>query len=165
MSKLGLIARIVLYGVIIFNMYNFREAFVAINERLNDFAYKDSAFDIQIEAFKREALLRNKDIDISKITVIFGKQEGNSVGLCITAHSQPFITIHKQFWTIYDQFEREELIFHELGHCVLDREHCEVKKNNKSVSMMEPNMLGSGYYGPNRENLVDELFNPDEGCR
>jgi hypothetical protein len=131
--------------------------------------YIDSAFDKYVSSFSSEAKKRTADIGrLHSLTMIFGitgtKDDPGTIGTCSIANGFPLIIIDRRFWGVADEFEREELIFHELGHCLLDRDHCEPKKDGKSLSIMEPDLLGSTYYKANRENLINELFNSTEGC-
>lgn len=49
--------------------------------------------------------------------------------------------------------DREELMFHELGHCILNRPHV-----NSTASIMYPSHLGGGGYLNNYANYLSELF-------
>lgn len=49
--------------------------------------------------------------------------------------------------------DREELMFHELGHCILNRPHV-----NSTSSIMYPYHLGGSGYLANYANYVSELF-------
>lgn len=64
---------------------------------------------------------------IGDLEAQFGEiKEENVVGLCETdddAQTPPKITISKEYWEGIIDVQREELLFHELGHCILNREH------------------------------------------
>jgi hypothetical protein len=64
-----------------------------------------------------------------------------------------------------DSFDKEQLLFHELGHCVLNRKHCDLVVNLDPISLMHPKMLKSEYYKNNRDELIEELFNADPRCK
>jgi hypothetical protein len=65
----------------------------------------------------------------------------------------PTIQINPNIWPKLSEDERELLIFHELGHCVLNRDHV------TSGSIMTPYALPVSYYVENREELWADLFN------
>lgn len=150
---------VILYGCTTINI---------ITQRLERLSYVDSALTDYVGRFVHEGLSRGIVIDPKRLTMVFGstgtKDSPTTIGTCEPVNSYPVITIDKTYWSVADENEKEELAFHELGHCLLNRDHCEEKENGVSVSLMEPDMLGSKQYGEHREDLVDELFNPHEGC-
>lgn len=61
---------------------------------------------------------------LNHITITYAEMEGSTVGLCMPRVGGNEILIRKSWWERNtDQRKREELIFHELGHCLLWREH------------------------------------------
>ena len=46
---------------------------------------------------------------------------------------------------------RENIIFHELGHCILDQEH-------RSFGIMSPDAIAPGTFNRDRAAFLDELF-------
>jgi len=74
--------------------------------------------------FENEAKKRGLNIDIHNSTIqfIYGDPTGGWVGMC--SYGTDIITIDSLVWnTNGDDFERERVIFHELGHCYFDRKH------------------------------------------
>ena len=49
------------------------------------------------------------------------------------------------------------MIFHELGHCVLDREHDDSYQGGKKSSLMHSS-IGGHVYKRYEEEYLDELF-------
>ena len=77
-----------------------------------------------IVRFENEAKKRGVIIDIhnSKIQLKYGEPTGTWVAMC--SYGTDIITIDSLVWnTNGDDFERERVIFHELGHCFLERKH------------------------------------------
>lgn len=89
--------------------------------------------------------------------------EDGVAGQCSTNDQQDLrrLTIDRQFWINLSDLEREFLIFHELGHCYLDRGHLDTRNaNGTCVSMMQSG-LGNcrmNYTLNNRDAYINELF-------
>lgn len=73
------------------------------------------------------------------------------------------IAIDPVFWKISTELVKEYIMFHELGHCVLSRDHTTAADpNNTCLSIMEPGtgeLCTSNYTTSTRSGLLDELFN------
>jgi hypothetical protein len=69
--------------------------------------------------------------------------------------------IDRLFWETATMTEKEYVIFHELGHCALNRRHLDTTyKDGTCTSMMQS---GNGsckmvYNAQNRSKYLDELF-------
>ncbi|MEM7371480.1 MAG: hypothetical protein AAF587_22900 [Bacteroidota bacterium] len=126
-----------------------------------------------IDLFEAEAAKRGQDIQIDNLIVEFesdlvGPQGEEAAGLC-TFESDNNPTPHIRLdtnsfnWT-NNEYHREILVFHELGHCILNRfEHTNTALPNGNRSSI---MRGTGeqLYGGDlnlfkREYYLDELFN------
>lgn len=128
-----------------------------------------------IDLFESEAAKRGLDINIDNLIVEFesdliGPQGEEAAGLCtFQSDNNPTPHIHLDTnsynWT-NNIHHREILVFHELGHCILNRyEHTNTSLPNGNRSSI---MRGTGeqLYGGNlnffkREYYIDELFNPN----
>lgn len=66
-----------------------------------------------------------KDIDVrvSNVSVGFGPTSGNVVGKCLLHGSYRKITIKKDYWDSVSEVQKEQLMYHELGHCALGLGH------------------------------------------
>ena len=131
--------------------------------------YIDSVFDPIVEMFIYEAKSRGHLVDLTNLSMTFGdirvKKTEKTIGYCARDPlGGMVIKIHTPTWKKMNEYQREELVFHELAHCLMGRDHC--KKSNKSgpISMMFPRLLDSSYYKENREDLLDELFNISPEC-
>lgn len=87
----------------------------------------------------------------------------NENGRCTQApDATPNILISRATWTWLNDDEREELIFHELGHCLLNRRHVteSVRLNGVLVpkSIMSPVLFSGAVYNQFRSYYVYELF-------
>ncbi len=71
------------------------------------------------------------------------------------------VFIDKPYWNISTNLEREYVVFHELGHCFLGREHNEMADSNGVCVSIMASGLGDcieRYTEARRDMLLDELF-------
>ena len=112
--------------------------------------------------FEEEAAKRNIAINL-KLAGIKGKLVNISrgyVGLCST-HAEKEIRIDKDFWERSSDLSRELIVFHELGHCFLDRRHNNQRRADGTCDSIMRNGLGGCvdfYTAKTRTQLLDELF-------
>lgn len=139
---------------------------------VHSFVYTDSDLIGVVRSFDYEARQHLVlGTDTSKISVIFGDvddEEKGTIGECsiYKRSNSTLVTILKSQWDEMDNFDREQLIFHELGHCVLNRDHCNaVDQDNKGISIMNEYLLPLKYYQDNRDDLIQELFHADPRCK
>ena len=81
---------------------------------------------------------------------------------CCSRHigTTPKIIIYRPYWEIAPDYRREAILFHEMGHCVLGRQHLEVKEFDEPVSIMYHNVneIQGPYYINHRDGYVKELL-------
>ncbi len=115
-------------------------------------------FQKYVDTFQAEARLRGKDIEITRLIIEYGdpspmSDNSATVGVCWHLPLQvPRIVVDREFWDMINDDAKEQLIFHEMGHCVLGQDH-------RENSVMEPSVLDPGYYRAHRTELLDEFFN------
>jgi hypothetical protein len=103
---------------------------------------------------------------ITRLSVRFvdrysGKVDPDMIGECTTEHGMvPSVTLLRSWFLEADAFGREELIFHELGHCVLFKGHNRRRlPSGMPESIMYPSIVGPRYYNrKNRAYYIWELF-------
>jgi hypothetical protein len=117
------------------------------------------------QTFEREAALRGIDIDLENYPVagaIRGIQEDDIAGTCSYHYTTPNdITIDLEYWNGVSTLRREMVVFHELGHCVLGRDHLETAfANGICTTIMNSGTSGCfvEYSAENRSYYLDELF-------
>ena len=89
------------------------------------------------------------------IKIKFENLLGNELAVCsiYKDKTQPrTIRIHPERWFAASESQREQLVFHEMGHCDLD-----IQKHTNS-GIMIARQLQDSFYVNNREALVLELF-------
>ena len=122
-----------------------------------------------IERFELEAQRRGYDLQIDSLIVEFESdlQGGDAAGLCTFANRQSPIPHIQLDTTSYNwqnnEYQRETLIFHELGHCILNRRNHrdDYLPNGNIASIMRS--TGEQVYGGSlnyfkRAYYLDELF-------
>jgi hypothetical protein len=144
----------------------------------------DPAIEVYIDRFIEEAAIRGITIKKENLIAEFTSERTNEVcGQCLTAtknidKNQRKITISNGAicWSAAPTENREALVFHELGHCLLGRSHRnDLFANNAPASIMFVNNVGP--YQPcqyslggnsngsdcnftsRRKYYIDELFN------
>jgi len=117
------------------------------------------------ERFEVEGRARGLKVDIAARRIT-GKIEeihkDRVAGQCSYSYASPRnITIDQEFWERSSAAYREMIIFHELGHCYLNRGHKEAAfANGRCVSIMRSgNEACFDYYNSaTRTAYLDELF-------
>ena len=104
--------------------------------------------------------------DPNRISIDFAKIDSPAVGLCYYYDDATYnhIAIDGDFWSTASDNVRQELVFHELGHCALGLGHDEATHrlgtDTAPNSIMFPYVFGdSWYYTTYRQNYFDELKN------
>jgi len=70
----------------------------------------------------------------------------------------PTITVNASIWSRLPNSQREQLLFHELGHCVLGRQHRTDTINGVPNSIMYPSLVTEFDYQNNRNYYIHELL-------
>ena len=130
-----------------------------------------------VQRFRDEMQKRGQTPATDNLIITFGKTQGDDIcGQCsLQSGKTPRITLSTDSfcWQGANQNERECLVFHELGHCLLARQHRSDRfPTGPYVSLMNPNDVG--VYAPcrypignddcdkrpRREYYLNELINP-----
>lgn len=97
------------------------------------------------------------------MNIKFSDQSGNIAGICMSwSTGQREIQIDPTWWEYFGKYGKEELMFHELGHCWFGLGH---SSNNTTYlsssipeSIMYPYVFGDyWFYLPNREYYFTQL--------
>jgi hypothetical protein len=117
----------------------------------NDPVLNTGDFGGYVELFEKEAERFGRPIRVTNLVVSISYELPQRVlGRC--TYSNPrLIEINGNHWPDLTDEYRELLMFHELGHCVLDLHHVQDR-----VDIMNPAVPGT--YRGNRDSLLAELF-------
>lgn len=132
----------------------------------------DPVLDPYLQLFLQEGSKRGVEIDVkgNGLLMEFTKLEGLTIGLC-TYQDPLLVQIDRDYWTETTHYEdqenlRQNVVFHELGHGLLNRSH-----NNNILENYEWKTIMCGgddvdgrdwavnFNGYRKEYYLDELFN------
>ena len=125
----------------------------------------EAELQIHFNNFIAEASGHGMEISLDNLDIggyIENIEQQGTLGQCKSySNSSKQIVIDQPYWNKADQMEREYVVFHELGHCLLGRDHQDSKDSNGfCLSIMQS---GDGeckgvYNLQTRDRLLDELF-------
>ncbi|MEP7196310.1 MAG: hypothetical protein ABI851_07295 [Saprospiraceae bacterium] len=123
----------------------------------------DDVFVEYLNNFQSEANLRGQDYSekLKKINVQLTTLTQNISGQCMKSGNVHSILIDHLIWNEYDHYSKEALLFHELGHCVLNRMHLDDKSINgncNSLMRSSSSVCFMSYNELSREKYLNELF-------
>ena len=126
--------------------------------------YDDSDGSMQpyVDTFMVRLAVAGLTPDTSMLTVNFTDSlPSNVLGSCTMGFG--IVKINRALWKTLNSAHREELIFHELGHCVLDRLHDTTLVGGIPKSVMYPYHLGPTVYAADARyaGYQAELFGVD----
>ena len=114
------------------------------------------------DKFQEEGTARGKILDMKTVSGVLGDLPSvNVLGRCEQSTLNGTVTIDQAFWDKASYYEKEYVLFHELGHCVLDRRHLEDQRaDGTCVSIMQSGTGGCrmSYNAQTRSAYLDELF-------
>lgn len=94
-------------------------------------------------------------------------QRDSTIGLCFGFKQSilfRYIVLDSDYWEKADNYEKESLVFHELGHCILNKDHSTEMISSyyfldyRPKSIMHPySFFQYRYY---RDDYIKELFTP-----
>ncbi len=126
----------------------------------------DQTFMPYVQNFELVSSEEGRDVKITDLIVAFGPTNSiTETGVCeIATNETPRVTINQGIWNTLNNHDRQEVIFHELGHCVLRRRHQdgEVRNHDNSAwiaaSIMYPYRIPGATYMANVDHYHGELF-------
>ncbi len=127
------------------------------------------AFDKELSSFARAAYSEGRFVDMSKIRIVFSDfVQFPVLAMCFPDKETPIIMVSRMTYDQSDDVYKEAVIWHELGHCVLDRMHTtDLKDDGHPVSLMYPNTFTISdrkYWAEHKAEYIHELFKKDIDC-
>lgn len=125
----------------------------------------DNELQTYIDQFEEEALQRGLDVNFTEtgIHAFIEDIEGAIVGQCQHKEDEPnVILLDRNYWDKATDDEKVLIVFHELGHCVLKKEHNDQKDSNGfclSIMHSSSQVCAIDFSPSERERYFDELFN------
>lgn len=131
----------------------------------NDDVKTDAELVPYFEIFAQEGADRGIDVDYDEARIeglLQNIPRADVLGQCFRNTQRPRkVVIDIQTWNESDSARREFLIFHELGHCFLDRDHYDAQFPDGSCrSIMHSTLQTCDFEltDDNRVDYLDELF-------
>ena len=115
-------------------------------------------------SFEEEAAARGMSIEWHQHDLIIelADIETEAVGRCLTfTDDTRRVEIDPTYWMGQTNIGKEFVVFHELGHCILDRGHLdEADRTGRCISIMHSSddLCRNNYTARTREAFLDELF-------
>lgn len=122
---------------------------------------------LYFQEFESQATQRGLSFDLNDFGTtgeISGIHEDGVAGTCQYGTHINHVTVDIDYWNRANNLQREFVIFHELGHCVLGRDHEEGAFNNGiCISIMRSGLgdCNDAYINQNRDYFIDELFSQE----
>jgi hypothetical protein len=122
-----------------------------------------SDFEDYVTSFTADAQTHGRAVEIHDLDIGFG-DTGGVAGKCVQDFLQtPQIVVNQALWENLSDTSRTILIYHELGHCILERVHNPAMLNDPQLgsypaSIMNPVMIDDHFYQDKKQQYLDELF-------
>jgi hypothetical protein len=121
----------------------------------------DRTFEPFLRKFLADGASYGKSFRTSDLSMRFGDLAAmgypDAIGLCYPTSKRIFVL--KSWWDAQNPVYREEMIHHELAHCLLNRDHYNSLYNDgHPVSLMLYHVFDQRLYSPWRSYYMKELF-------
>ena len=143
-----------------------------IDDTTNGYDLVDERLWIYFNSFEEEAVARGLDVNLRSARIsgtIENIDEENIAGSCHFNRFQPgAVTIDLNFWDRSTFLAREFVVFHELGHCALWRDHEDSSDQfGRCISIMRSGLgdCRDNYSLRTRKAYLDELFSKTGGLQ
>ena len=91
------------------------------------------------------------------------KNHGSHCAVAYCEMDKNVIVVDRVNWKKESYYSREQVLFHEMGHCLLRRQHKnDLDSTCHPVSGMYWAMIDEQWYIDHREQYMEELFNYDD---
>ncbi|NBO09551.1 MAG: hypothetical protein EBV30_09465 [Actinobacteria bacterium] len=135
---------------------------LALSLRYQNYVDVDRALSPYAESFIAEARRHFCPVELRDIIVQVAHLESDGdgflvIGLCEVTGTFRRVSVDPVYWKFATEDERLGLMYHELGHCLLGRDHTEaLLPDGRPASLMHP-YLSDGWE-KDRERYLNELF-------
>jgi hypothetical protein len=123
-----------------------------------------AGFESYVTAFEAAAAQQGALLHVVDLTIRFGQVDADGEtggrGVCESAAGEtPVITISQAAWNASSDAEKEELVFHEMGHCVLHKTHeAGINSDGIPASLMNPTKIDGSIYSQFKAYYLAKLF-------
>lgn len=120
-----------------------------------------------VTQFKQDAEKYDRPLSITNLTAqLSDRIEDPAVGECARDAGTPIVRISRTFWSSASDAAKTLILYHELGHCVLGRDHEDTLILNDSIprSLMATRELNVAVFVLHYDYYLCELFSGWEVC-
>jgi hypothetical protein len=110
-------------------------------------------------AFVSEAAAENYSLNIEMLSLVMDSTLNN---VTAASCSGTQVSINPTFWTQLNENQKQNIVFHELGKCVLNRADRNSLNNGLPLSVMNSSLVPSSAYAANYSQYMYELFNKQD---
>ena len=125
----------------------------------------EAELQVYFDMFVSEASAHGVEIDLTQIDIggyVQNIETTGTIGQCISySDGSNEVVVDARNWDRVDQEEKEYVVFHELGHCILKRSHNDSQDNYgvcQSIMQSGEGLCQSRYDLNNRTAMLQELF-------
>lgn len=116
-------------------------------------AKQDQEFAVYIAMFDMTYKVDSRAITIEFVDAL---QSANQMGICWIG--QGHIQISRYYWKRITNTTKNNLIFHELGHCLFNRIHLEEEfADGCPISIMSANIVSDDCFNKHMIDMINEL--------
>jgi hypothetical protein len=114
------------------------------------------------ESAARSFSLNTSDLVIEVVDTLDSSEGETSSAICLSQfNTTPKIELLDIIWNKASPTFKEVVLFHELGHCLLNRAHVNGFDNEGNpLSIMWPWTVNPDTYTAHEQSYLDELFDP-----
>jgi hypothetical protein len=123
-----------------------------------------SGFEKEVEAFEQASVEAGHPLKVTDLIIEFKTQAKDQFASChANEGNTPRIEIDHKAWDGHSEEDRESLLFHELGHCILHRAHrsgsyVDEDGMRQPLSLMTPAAVGGANFHLRHQHYIEELF-------
>ena len=125
----------------------------------------EAELQIYFDSFVSEASAHGIEIDLTLLDIgayVQNIEFTGTIGQCISySDGSNDVIVDARNWDQIDEEEKEYVVFHELGHCILKRSHNDTQDGNgvcQSIMQSGEGLCQSRYNLNNRTTMLQELF-------
>lgn len=122
---------------------------------------KETRFEVgqeHVHAFEKASKEVGHPVAVDNLIIQLG-ETGVAAANCVWGSGTPELTIKRDFWVSASDVQREIIVFHEMGHCILNRDHLDSRRaDGTPQSLMNTYAVTAREYKKARSYYIQELF-------
>ncbi len=135
----------------------------AVSSRdLSSSSYQFEGVSTYLESFDSyyfHYLGENLPISDMQVVMVDSFSVANVIGSCNTGTKK--ISFLKSYWESANEAQKKLVVYHELAHCYLNRDHDSNTLNGLALSIMYPSAISASSFLTFESQYIEELFTGD----